>query len=123
VRVPSTLLPPLVLILFLGLLAAVRGWELPTMQHQFGGNAADARSAELIVDGLRCRGTSNFFVRRLENAPGLLAVGTYVQEHRAEITFDPAKTSLKRIREIIEEPVILRDGRVVRPFSVREIRE
>ena len=77
----------------------------------------------MIVDGLRCRGTSNFFLGKLSDVDGLISVNTYVQEHRAVIVFDPARISVEEIRGIIEAPVRLRNGRIVQPFTVREVRE
>jgi hypothetical protein len=121
-RLPPVVLPPLVIILFFAAVVVGQRWELPTMQHQFS-SSSRSEHVTMIVDGLRCRGTSDFFVKRLQPVPGLLSVGTYVQEHRAEITYDPGSISIERIREIIEEPLRLQDGRMVRPFQVQDVRE
>jgi copper chaperone CopZ len=77
----------------------------------------------MIVEGLRCRGTSNFFIKKIEKLPGLLSVSTFVQEHRAEIHYDPSRIDVQKIRGVIEEPVRLQDGRLVKPFKVLEIGE
>ncbi|MBI4720573.1 MAG: cation transporter [Chitinivibrionia bacterium] len=121
-RIKPALLPPLVVVLFFAAIVAGRGWELPTMQHQFS-SSSHSKQVTMIVDGLRCRGTSDFFVKRLETVPGLVSVGTFVQEHRAEIAYDPDAITVQRIREIIEAPLQLEDGRMVQPFKVQDVRE
>ena len=122
-RIHPALLPPVVALLFLGSILAARSWELPTMQHRFSDAGSRGRNVQMVVEGLRCRGTSSFFVQRLEQVPGLLAVGTYVQEHRATITYDPSLITPQRIQEIIEEPIMQPDGMIVRPFRVSKILE
>ena len=122
-KIPTGWLAPLVLASFFGVILTSTLWELPTQQHQFGDSAANTRNIEMIVNGLRCRGTSNFFSKKLSVVDGLISVNTYVQEHRAVIVFDPSKISTKEIQQTIEAPVRLRDGRIVQPFAVREVRE
>jgi len=100
---------------------AANMWELPTQQHQFSKNSSAANQVEMIVDGLRCRGTSTFFVNKLSETDGIVSVDTYVQEHRAVITFNPEQMSVEGIRQTIEAPVRLQNGQVVKPFTVREV--
>jgi hypothetical protein len=116
-------LAPLVAALFLGAVFAGRAWELPTMQQRFSETPSQTKNVDLIVEGLRCRGTSAFLVKRLEGLPGIVTLETYVQEHRAAIGYDPGQISLERIQAAIEEPVLLNDGRKVQAFTVTEIRE
>ena len=122
-RIRPALLAPMVVAAFFAVVLAGRAWELPTMTHEFSDSGVEGKKVEMIVEGLRCRGTSNFFVQRLQEVPGLLAVGTYVQEHRAEITYDPDSITVEQIREIIEEPIFTRDGNFAFPFSVKEVVE
>jgi hypothetical protein len=122
-KIPSLLLAPVVIVSFFGVIVAANLWELPTQQSKFEEASANTGEIEIIVNGLFCRGTSNFFISMLSGAPGLVTVETYVQEHRAVIVFDPTKISVPQIRQIIESPVRLRDGRIVQPFQVREVRQ
>jgi hypothetical protein len=122
-RVPSLLLAPLVVLTFSGAILIGQTWELPTMGQEFGAAASEEHRVEMIVQGLRCRGTSNFFMQQLANVPGLLSVSTFVQEHRAEIKFDPSQIDIVGIQRVIEAPVFLADGRIVQPFEVVEIKE
>lgn len=122
-KIQAGWLTPVVLVSFIGIILIANVWELPTQQQQFGEAAANTHTIQMIVDGLRCRGTSNFFMNRLSDVDGLISVNTYVQEHRAALVFDPTRISVEEIRRIIEAPVRLKNGRIVQPFSVREIRE
>jgi len=121
----SLLFPPIVAGLFFAAIFAGQAWELPTMQHTFdqAGSASQSERVEMIVEGLRCRGTSAFLVQRLQAVPGVLGVETYVQEHRATISYDPAKLTVEAIRGKIDEPVLLNDGRQVQAFHVTEIKD
>ena len=120
-KFPVILLAPVVLVSFFGVILAANLWELPTQKSQFVESPDKTSEIRFIVDGLFCRGTSNFFINMLSQAPGLINVNTYVQEHLAVIAYDPTKTSANDIREFIESPIRLEDGRIVQPFRVREV--
>lgn len=120
-KVHASFLAPLVLFAFLGIVLAGAAWELPTMQKEFATDVGEGTSVSMIVRGLRCRGTSNFFMEVVERIPGVLSVTTFVQEHRAEIEYNPDQTDPEAIARAIEVPVRLHDGRVVEPFKVTEI--
>jgi hypothetical protein len=121
-RFPASLLSPLVVLFFLGSMWIGTAWELPSMRRAYAEAAGEVGSADFIVRGLRCRGTSNFFMSMMEGAPGVVSVTTFVQEHRAEIEYDPSRTDPDRLAAAIGRSVRLRDGRVIRPFQVVEIK-
>jgi copper chaperone CopZ len=122
-RIRSSLLAPMVVVLFLATIWIGKLWELPSMERTFAAAPGEVHSADFVVEGLRCRGTSNFFMSMTEGVPGIVSVTTFVQEHRATIKFDPSQIDIQGISRAIEQPVRLRDGRVVSPFRVLEIRE
>ena len=122
-KIPSNLLAPLVAAFFFAVILVGNAWELPTMQQEFSESGGQVRTVNLIVEGLRCRGTSNFFMKKVSGTPGIVSVTTYVQEHRAQIEYDPAQIDTAGITEIVEKPVALRDGRIIRPFTVLESKE
>jgi len=121
-KVPTALLAPIVLVSFLAVIIAANAWELPTQTSEFSQTSAKTQEVQVIVDGLFCRGKSNFLVRMLSESPGLITVNTYVQEQRAVIVFDPSKISVHQIQQVIETQFRLEDGRIVQPFRVREVR-
>ena len=120
-KIHSALLAPLVIIAFFGVILIGKGWELPSMQKEFAVSSGGSAKTEMIVQGLRCRGTSNFFVKLAGQIPGVTSVSTYVQEHRAVIHYDPKTTDPKTIAQRIEKPVSLESGKVVAPFKVQKI--
>ncbi len=122
-KIPAFLLAPAVVVSFFGVVFAANLWDLPTQQSKIAEASAKTTEINVIVNGLFCRGKSNFLVNMLSQVPGLVNVDTYVQEQRAVIVFDPTKISQIRIRQIIETRFRLSDGRIVQPFSVREVRE
>ena len=122
-KISSGVLTPLVILSFVGIILAANLWELPTQQHSFQETDGEAEGVEMIVNGLLCRGISNFFTGRLSKVEGVVSLDTYVQEHRAVITYDPAVISVGEIKGMIETSIRLRDGRLVRPFTVKEILE
>jgi hypothetical protein len=122
-KFPAVLLAPAVLVSFLAVILAANAWELPTQASKFVESTEKTRRIQVIIDGLFCRGKSNFLLNMLSQSQGLVSVNTYVQEQRAVIVFDPAKTSVAQIRQTIETQFRLDDGRIVQPFKVREVKQ
>ena len=122
-KVPLGLFSPVIGVLFLLTIFMSQNWELPTLSHTFSDSTSESRKVEFVVQGLHCRGTANFFVRKIGETPGLLSLTTFVQKHSAQIEYDPTLIGIEEIRREIEEPVRLRDGRMARPFKVVEIKE
>lgn len=124
-KVPLGFFSPVIGVLFLSTIFISQNWELPTLSHKFSDadSGSESRKVEMVVQGLHCRGTANFFVRKIGETPGLLSLTTFVQKHSAQIEYDPTLIGIEEIRREIEEPVRLRDGRMARPFKVVEIKE
>ncbi len=118
----STYLAPFVIISFLGIMLLGNAWELPSMKKEFAENVGEVRTLNMIVNGLKCRATSNFMIRRIGQIPGVVSVTTYVQEHRAIIEYKPSQIDPDDISRAIERPIRLRDKRIVYPFKVLEIK-
>lgn len=119
----SSILAPLVIAAFFGIIFIGNFWELPSMQKQFSQSSGEIKTVNIIVNGLHCRGTSNFFMKIVGDAPGVVSISTFVQEHRAEIKYDPSKTDPEKIGAFIEKPVKLHSGNTVKPFTVTKIME
>jgi ferredoxin len=80
---------------------------LPTATASFFEPIAGSKAvATFTVEGVKCRGTSNFFIKRVSSFAGVAAVETYAGLHRARITFDRTKTSVSAIRDSINAPVV-----------------
>ena len=93
-------------------------FELPTIDMTWGMEKTEEdgtvtqlidpeilRTAELTgLKSVKCYGSSMAFKARLEKIPGVFGVKTFVANHRAIVTYDPARTSPEKIREMIFVP-------------------
>ena len=107
-RIPHYLLPVLVVVALVGGFVLRSSFTQPTTSVALG--SGGGATLTCIVDGLKCKGTANFFTSLYENAPGISGIETFATEHRAIFTYDPAVTSPDKIRAIMEAPIPLRDG-------------
>ena len=95
-----------------------RKFELPTIDVQWGieQTAEDGTVTQLKdpsslktmeMEGLRsvkCYGSSMAFKAKLQKIKGIYGVKTYVNHHRATITYDPSETTPEQIQENIYVP-------------------
>ncbi|HOY65450.1 MAG TPA: 4Fe-4S binding protein [Candidatus Ozemobacteraceae bacterium] len=112
------------------LAGVVAAWNIPmpTFSKSFAlfGKTPATATVEMIVNGLRCRGTALTFAWILEQEEGVLSVDAFVAEHRARIVYDPARTRPEAIKALIQDGRQSTDRRtgvkkLVRPFTVEEI--
>ncbi len=67
---------------------------------------------EMVLKGLRCRGTCGVLAKHLASETGVLSVKAYTNEHRALIEFDSSLTSKEKIRERIgKTPFVILEER------------
>ncbi len=113
-KIPRIALPVLVAAALFGGYFLRSAFTQPTAQASF----VPGGSAELVctVDGLKCKGTSNFFLKLYEGAPGISSIETFATEHKAVFRYDPAVITPERIQEIMEAAVPLRDGSHLQVF-------
>lgn len=112
-RIPSFVLPILVVLTLYGGYFLRNAFTQPTTNMTF--DAVGKAQVTCIVQGVKCKGTANFFTEPYDNTPGLAAIETYASEHRVVFIYDPDIITPEAIREIMEAPIPLRDG------SVRQI--
>lgn len=118
--VSKYLLPLLVVGFLSGGYVLRLGFTQPTTQVSFGEEGRER--LECVVEGLKCKGTANFFTRLYAGAPGIASIETFGTEHLAVFTYDPTVITREEIRSIMETPVPLRDGRRVQVFRCEEMR-
>jgi len=119
-KLPKSLIPLLVVAaLFGGYLLRVP-FTLPTTRTTFAPSGNN--EAVFLVDGLKCKGTANFFTSLYKNVPGIAAIETYATEHQAIFTYDPNVISPDSIRAIMEAPIPLRDGSRRQVFACQSIK-
>ena len=78
---------------------------------------ADSPDAELrpatltcIVEGVKCKGTANFFASLYQDTPGIISLETFGTEHKAVFTYYPDIIDPEKIKSLMEQPITLRDG-------------
>lgn len=123
-------LPTIVALMMLAGILTAWNIPMPTVKKTYAnyGKTANAASAEMIVTGLRCRGTALTFSWIIEQNPGILSFEAFVAEHRARILYDPSSIDTTRIKALIEDGRTRKDKKtgaeiLVRPFIVERILE
>lgn len=115
------------LMMLLGIMTA---WNvpLPTFSKTYAnyGKTANPASVEMIVSGIRCRGTAMTLSWIIEQEEGILSLDAFVAEHRVRILYDPARMMPQRIKALIEDGRMKIDAKtgastLMRPFKVEKI--
>jgi hypothetical protein len=93
----------------------------PTTQARLPGQGN--ATVTCVVEGLKCKGTANFFTGLYRDRAGIAAIETIASEHVAVFRYDGATITPAEIRAIMEAPVPLADGRRVQVFRCVEMKE
>ncbi|NLI79977.1 MAG: 4Fe-4S binding protein [Candidatus Riflebacteria bacterium] len=125
---PRRILPVLVVLMMgVGFLFAFR-YPLPTMSTTFPAYTSGVSFArtDLVMTGLRCRGTANTLAWILEDEPGIAALDAYVSEARASILYDPQKTDPQKLVARIHAGRLwtnakTKQEKLLKPFAVEKI--
>jgi len=120
--------PAIVVLMMLAGIMAAWNIPMPTFSKAYlnFGKTAKTASIEMIVTGLRCRGTASTLSWIIEQDDGILSFDAYVAEHRAQILYDPARLNPAGIKALIEDGRVQTDkktgtGKLLRPFKVETI--
>jgi ferredoxin len=98
---------------------------LPTAEASFYETAdlAQPDTWSYTVEGVKCTGTANYFIRRASSFAGVASIKTYAGTNRVVMTFDRARISAEALRDSIDAPVPNpRGGESIRVFRVREMK-
>jgi len=63
-----------------------------------------------IVEGVKCKGTANFFTQLFTGASGIMNLETFASEHKVIFEYDPEIITSDDIRNIIEQKITFKDG-------------
>lgn len=107
-RLPSIVLPVLVVSAIFGGYFLRNAFTQPTTNAIY--SASGDETVTCIVQGVKCKGTANFFTTLYDDTPGIAGIETFATEHRVIFKYDPAIINPNRIKEIMEAPIPLRDG-------------
>jgi hypothetical protein len=109
-------LPILVAFLLFGGYHTRRLFTQPTTTLTYEQHSGGAKLV-CIVEGLKCKGTANFFTGLFKDTPGILKIETYATEHKAVFQYNPKEISPADIKLIMEQMVMLRDGSSIQVFK------
>jgi len=107
-KLPKLAIPIVVLIFIIGGYFAQSLFFFPTTEVAFG--ATGDSEVEFIVDGLKCRGTAEFFTELFQDVEGIESIVTYAASHRAIFRYDSSRISPDRIAMIFQKEHRLQDG-------------
>jgi len=88
---------------------------------QSGGNQAENITLTCKVQGVKCKGTANFFTKLYTDIAGISTLETVASEHKAVFTYNPKVISSGDIRAIMEKPIRLKDGSTKQIFTCLEM--
>jgi copper chaperone CopZ len=108
-RAPAWIIPVLVVVCTAAGIGGSRLLVAPSLVHTFADAAptADARTAQMVVEGVKCVDTAERAVAQLNELDGVLKCVAYAARARLDVTYDPARTSAPAIREALEAPVLV----------------
>lgn len=119
----AVIIPVAIAALIVTAFATTSAYRVPTLELEFpGGRPAVVKTVEFVVDGVRCRGTSNLFAQKIGRVPGVVSVTTYARTNTAIVEYDPSLTSPDAIREVYESPDMI-EGQEYESFKTRSERE
>ena len=113
-RVSKFIIPLLVVAALLGGYFLRTAFTQPTTSVTVG--TAGGGTLACVIDGVKCKGTAQFFTSLYKDVPGITGIETYAADHRAIFSYDPALITPERIRTIMEVPIQLDDGTSVQAF-------
>jgi hypothetical protein len=118
-KIPTLILPILVLTALFGGFFLRTAFTQPTTSVAFTGNGG--KTLTCIVDGVKCKGTAGFFTNLYNGTAGIVNIETYATEHRVIFKYNPAIITPDSIRRIMETPIRLRDGSSRQVFVCRSM--
>lgn len=118
-RLSPWILPLLVSIALAGGYGLRTAFTQPTTLT--GVQGIDGTTCTAIVDGLKCKGTAEYFSSLYDRTSGVISIETFASEHKAVITYDPDLITRDSIKAIMEQTMTFDDGTTGRVFTCRSI--
>ncbi len=107
-NIPKYAIPLLVIAFLTGGYFLRSAFTQPTTSVNFSG--AGEEKLQCTVEGLKCKGTANFFTSLYKETVGISSIETVASEHLVIFTYDASLITPEKIKSIMETPVPLRDG-------------
>ncbi|PJA26284.1 MAG: hypothetical protein CO189_11595 [candidate division Zixibacteria bacterium CG_4_9_14_3_um_filter_46_8] len=105
-KIPKIFIPILLVVIIFVAVKSSSLLALPSAEYDNPSLTSGAKLSgiEMIVKGVKCRGTSNFFISRLKDSGGIASIKAFAGENRCVIKYDPQQTNPERIKELVEAP-------------------
>lgn len=107
-KISPWILPILLVLTLFGGYGLRTAFTQPTTTNVSGELAGSKLTA--IVDGLKCKGTANYFVSLYDSTAGIAGIETFASEHKAVFTYDPDQITPDSIKAIMEQVIKFEDG-------------
>lgn len=110
-KVPTFLIPVLIVALTAGGLGAAHFIKIPTavMSFQEIGAYVNAHKATFIVEGVSCKDRAMAALGTLSGFDGIYKVTAYASYNRIDVLYDPQKTGVSEIGKRFEGPVYIEE--------------
>ncbi|MBD3168099.1 MAG: hypothetical protein GF307_01360 [candidate division Zixibacteria bacterium] len=106
IKLPKWALPILLIVVLVLTVNSTGLFALPSAEYANPElvNNGNLKSLEWKVKGVKCRGTSQFFISRIKDSGGIASIETYASTKKCLIKYDPSLTDPERIKQLIEAP-------------------
>ncbi|MFC2171782.1 hypothetical protein ACFLU6_04020 [Acidobacteriota bacterium] len=126
-RIPKLVIPAIIVFFALLTIPLKGAFNYPAAQVTLsdGGDVQqeDIRELEMIVQGVKCKGTADYFISRYNDQEGILDMTAFAADHKVVLKYDSSKVSLETIKRIAEAPVTGNDGHEYDFFVIKNIEE
>ncbi|MBD3234269.1 MAG: hypothetical protein GF315_11155 [candidate division Zixibacteria bacterium] len=106
IRIPKILIPVSLVVIIALVVEFSSLLALPSAEYYSTDPVSSDRieTVEMIVRGVKCRGTSEFFIDRIKDTGGIISIKTYAGVNKCVIGYNPDQTDPERLKELIEAP-------------------
>ena len=120
--IPKIIIPILVIITMFGGYYLRAAFTQPSTDITLTNTSTDeGEKLECIVDGIRCKGTAEFFTGLYEGVEGINSIITYASDRKAVFTYNPDIISPDSIRSIMEAEIEFDDGTSMQVFKCQSM--
>ena len=121
-NIPKYIIPLLVIAALVGGYFLRLAFTQPSTYKAFN-TTITANQLDLTVQGVKCKGTADFFTSLFDSTNGIGTIETFAADHRALITYDPDIITSEQIKAIIEAPIDIGNGETVVIFECLSMKE
>ena len=106
IKLPRFIMPVLIIVVLIIIVNSIGLFTLPSAEYVNPelSDSDNLKTMELTVKGVKCRGTSEFFISRLKDTGGIASITTFASTNKCIIEYDPSSTNSERIKQLIEAP-------------------